>query len=105
MALRIAADEVVERSAAGYPAFMPGYVAIAFLESSMVRLDRPGLAEPRLPAPDAAASAPIEDLRVIRSITSEQVRAQGAALRERRAGLRRAWEQMTFYLFDAESWR
>ena len=93
------------RRAAAYPALMPGYVAFAFLESSMIRMDHPGLDEPRRPAPGTAEPAPVEDVRVVRSLSSEQLRVRGEALRERRSGLRRVWEQTTFYLFDAESWR
>ena len=84
---------------------MRGYVAVAFLESSMIRMDHPGLAEgPTVPLspPDAAR---IEDVRVVRSMSSDEIRERGLALRERRAALRRAWEHTTFYLFDAESWR
>lgn len=83
---------------------MPGYVAIAFLESSMIRMDRPALAEPPLAGPRSEEPAPIEDVRVVRSLSVEELRA-GSALRERKAAIRRAWEQTTFYLFDAESWR
>jgi hypothetical protein len=83
---------------------MPGYVAIAFLESSMIRMDRPALDEPTLAVPSTEEPAPIEDVRVVRSLSAEELRA-GSALGERKAALRRAWEQTTFYLFDAESWR
>ena len=84
---------------------MRGYVAVAFLESSMIRMDRPGLAgDPTVPlGPPAVAG--IEDVRVVRSMSSDEVRERGQALHERRAALRRAWEHTTFYLFDAESWR
>ena len=85
---------------------MPGYVAIAFLESRMIRVDRPGVGGPTPATPaDQAATGPIEDVRVVRSVAAEQVRARGATLGQRKAALRRAWEQTTFYLFDAESWR
>ena len=83
---------------------MPGYVAIAFLESKMIRMDRPALDEPSLGGPDPVEPAPIEDVRVVRSLSAEELRA-GSALRERKAALRRVWEQTTFYLFDAQSWR
>jgi hypothetical protein len=76
---------------------MPGYVAVALLESNAIRVDRPG----GTPAPaevrrDAAPA--IEDLRVVRSLSSEQ-------LRERAASIGRIWRQTTFYLFDPDSWR
>ena len=76
---------------------MPGYVAVALLESNAIRVDRPGgTAAPASVRRDAAPA--IEDLRVIRSLSSEQ-------LRERAATLRRIWRQTTFYLFDPDSWR
>lgn len=84
---------------------MPGYVAIALLESSMIRMDRPALDEPPLAMASLELPAPIEDVRVVRSLAAEQLRSRGDTLRERKAALRRAWEQTTFYLFDAESWR
>jgi hypothetical protein len=95
---------VERRRAVAYAAAMPGYVAIAFLESSMIRVDRPALDEPTRGGPDPVEPAPIEDVRVVRSLSAEELRA-GSALRERKAALRRAWEQTTFYLFDAQSWR
>jgi|SoimicmetaTmtLMA_FD_contig_31_18710410_length_618_multi_3_in_0_out_0_1 hypothetical protein len=84
---------------------MRGYMAVAVLESSMIRMDRRELDGTRLSRPGPAEPALIEDVRVVRSLSSEQVRVRSDALRERRSALRRAWEQTTFYLFDAESWR
>jgi hypothetical protein len=76
---------------------MPGYVAVALLESNAIRVDRPG--GPPTPAVGRRDATPaIEDLRVIRSLSSEQ-------LRERAASIRRIWRQTTFYLFDPDSWR
>ena len=76
---------------------MPGYVAVALLESNAIRVDRPGGTP--VPASVRRDAAPaIEDLRVIRSLSSEQ-------LRERAAAIRRIWRQTTFYLFDPDSWR
>jgi len=76
---------------------MPGYVAVALLEASAIRVDRAGR-----PAPDAEGawlpSPTVEDVRVVRSLASEQ-------LRERLGQARRVWAQTTFYLFDPESWR
>jgi hypothetical protein len=95
---------VERRLPEAYAAAMPGYVAIAFLESSMIRVDRPALDEPTIGGPDPLEPAPIEDVRVVRSLSAEELRA-GSALRERKAALRRVWEQTTFYLFDAQSWR
>ena len=76
---------------------MPGYVAVALLESNAIRVDRPGsVATPAIGRRDVAPA--IEDLRVIRSLSSEQ-------LRERATSFRRIWRQTTFYLFDPDSWR
>ncbi len=77
---------------------MPGYVAIAFVESSTRRIERPASAELRSSTGGPADTAGLEDVRVVRSISSDQVR-------ERTAALRRIWAQTTFYLFDADSWR
>ena len=77
---------------------MPGYVAIAFVEPSTRRIARPIRDEQRPPATGAIESTRLEDVRVVRSVSSDQVR-------ERAAALRRVWEQTTFYLFDPESWR
>ena len=76
---------------------MPGYVAVALLELSAIRVDRPG--GTTVPASARRDAAPaIEDVRVIRSLSS-------AELRERAKSLRRIWRQTTFYLFDPNSWR
>jgi len=100
---------------------MAGYVAVAVLGASEIRIDRPGegLAPMgrsvartpggRSPGGPLAGGAmagwvadgsptPFEDLAVVRSFSSEQ-------LRERLAAARRIWAQSTFYLFDPESWR
>ncbi len=76
---------------------MPGYVAVALLESNAIRVDRPGGTAASATGRRDAAPA-IEDLRVIRSLSSEQ-------LRDRAAAIRRIWRQTTFYLFDPDSWR
>jgi hypothetical protein len=80
---------------------MAGYVAVAILGAAEIRVDRPG--GDRAPgrarvAPPADHGSPVEDVRVVRSLASEQ-------LRERAAAVRRIWDQTTFYLFDPESWR
>jgi hypothetical protein len=76
---------------------MPGYVAVALLESNAIRVDRPEGTSTRVAVRRDAAPA-IEDLRVVRSLSSEQ-------LRERAAAIGRIWRQTTFYLFDPDSWR
>ncbi|HSS34884.1 MAG TPA: hypothetical protein VLR93_01320 [Patescibacteria group bacterium] len=77
---------------------MPGYVAIAFVEPSTRRIARPVRDEPQAPPTGAIEPTRLEDVRVVRSVSSDQVRERGAALR-------RVWAQTTFYLFDPESWR
>jgi hypothetical protein len=80
---------------------MAGYVAVAILGGTEIQVDRPGGERARgrtHVAPLADHGSPIEDVRVVGSLSSEQ-------LRERAAALRRAWAQTTFYLFDPESWR
>ena len=54
--------------------------------------------EPQASAAGAIEPTRLEDVRVVRSVSSDQVRERGAALR-------RVWAQTTFYLFDPESWR
>ncbi len=80
---------------------MAGYVAVAILGAAEIRVDRPGdgraLGRGRA-VPPADHGSPIEDIRVVRSLASEQ-------LHERAATLRRIWDQTTFYLFDPQSWR
>jgi hypothetical protein len=80
---------------------MAGYVAVAVLAGVRIQAarsaGRPAPAGPRL-ASAVDGEPPVEDVRVVRSLSSAQ-------LRERAAGLRRTWDQTTFYLFDPESWR
>jgi len=76
---------------------MPGYAAVAILEAHAIRVDRAGSLTSSSTEHREAAAA-VEDLRVVRSLASEQ-------LHEQATRLRRLWAQTTFYLFDAESWR
>jgi hypothetical protein len=80
---------------------MAGYVAVAILGGTEIQVDRPArdraLARTHV-SPPTDHGSPIEDLRVVRSLSSEQ-------LRERVAAVRRAWAQTSFYLFDPQSWR
>ncbi len=82
---------------------MSGYVASARIVSVAPRLARAetvrsGVAQPR-PAPAAAA---IETLIVEADLA---VAAGSITLVDRVAAFRERWSQLTFYLFDPESWR
>jgi hypothetical protein len=78
---------------------MAGYVAVAILRAGEIRVERPdpGRVLRAKETPPTVGEAPIEDVRAVRSLASEQ-------LRERAAAARRIWDQTTFYLFDPHSW-
>lgn len=85
---------------------MAGYVASARLGVGTIRVDRPrgvgvtdrsSSASQPIPRSDSLDDA-LEDVRVVRSWAS-------AELRDRLAAIRRAWTQTTFYLFNPYSWR
>jgi hypothetical protein len=81
---------------------MASYAVVARLGADAIRVGGPSgwVAGDRASAVGCAPfdDAPVEDVRVVRSWSSGQVR-------ERAAAIRRAWAHTTFYLFDACGWR
>ena len=81
---------------------MAGYAVVAVVGADAIRIGGSSgrTVDDRAPGLDPATieDAPLEDVRVVRSWSSRQIREHGA-------GIRRAWAQTTFYLFDPSSWR
>jgi hypothetical protein len=85
---------------------MASYAASARIGAGAIRLDRPravrDLELPFGPSPAVLGAGPVdealEDVRVIRSWASGE-------LRDRWLGIREAWTQTTFFVVHPESWR
>ncbi len=78
---------------------MSGYVASARIVRAAPRLARAGGAiDPRAAPPARVADPPA-------IVETGAAPAPGPSLAERRDAFRERWSQLTFFLFDGESWR
>jgi hypothetical protein len=78
---------------------MSGYVASARIDRAaprLVRTDR---------AVDTRDSAPPAEPAEVDVIDAAGAGDQGPTFAERHAAFRARWSQLTFFLFDADSWR
>jgi hypothetical protein len=78
---------------------MDGFTAQGRVERVVLRRARPAVDEVWPPDHSLVAEPPSNDASVLVDVGASE------PLRDRLAGVRDRWSELTFYLFDPQSWR